>query len=577
MDEFNNINPIDEYAPLDEQKENTPTVQNTPFPQSAKEDDTFDAFDKAKAEWDKNVAQNRSTPPYVEPVQPPQSYRAPQPQQGYHGYQSNVPQYPQYNAQPNHQATPYYNTYTQQPINPQTQNPYKANPQWTAPQNPNNPYAQPPVIKPKEKTPTSTKVLIGVLIGLLIIFMIAFFVSCSMYVFSSDPASNSDNPLKQYAEDFGADPYTDPYSDPFSEFYSDDFAPDFNFSPSYDSETFTEDIVLQADDGQTQIKDGDKKSNSYAPDKDAKDLKSNTLPKDKNNKEYTTQSAYNAVTDSVVSIEVYEDEITNNDEDLIGAGTGTIISEDGYILTNSHVIGDSKQYTLNVILNNTKEYKAQVVGYDTRTDLAVIKIDAKNLHAVQFCDSTLVEVGQDVVAIGDPGGSSFQNSLTKGIVSAVDRKLELNANVTYIQIDAAINPGNSGGPLCNLYGQVIGINTAKIATESFEGMGFAIPSNTAIDIANDLIHYGYVKDRVRLGLMGKEVDEQMIYQYNVPQGILITEISEDGPLDNTKIDVGDIVTEIDGNEVTTFQEVYDILSKHKAGDKIEITIFRLKE
>ncbi len=576
MDEFNNINPIDEYAPLDEQKEATAVPQNTQPPQTANEDDDFEAFVKAKAEWDKNIAQKQSPSPYAEPTQSPQSSSAPQPQHGYNSYQNNVPQYPQYNAQPNHQAAPYYTTYNQQPINPQAQ-PYNTNPQWTAPQNPNNPYAQPSVIKPKEKTPTRAKVLIGVLIGLLVIFMIAFFVSCSMYVFDSNPSNESNNPLKQYAEDFGAEPYTDPYSDPFSEFYSDDFAPDFNFSPSYDSETFTEDIVLQADDGQTQIKDGDKKSNSYAPDKDAKDLKSNALPKDKNNKEYTTQSAYNAVTDSVVSIEVYEDEITDNDEDIIGAGTGTIISEDGYILTNSHVIGDSKQYTLNVILNNTKEYKAQVVGYDTRTDLAVIKIDAKKLQAVQFGDSTLVEVGQDVVAIGDPGGSSFQNSLTKGIVSAVDRKLELNANVTYIQIDAAINPGNSGGPLCNLYGQVIGINTAKIATESFEGMGFAIPSNTAIDIANDLIHYGYVKDRVRLGLMGKEVNEQMVYQYNVPHGILITEISEDGPLDNTKIDVGDIVTEIDGKEVTTFQEVYDILSTHKAGDEIEITIFRLKE
>jgi len=585
MDEFkNNFDPIDEYAPLEDQKAEKKTFKNAESTGNNKEDDVFDAFDKAQAQWDKNAVNNQNNIPDIPPtppVQPQQSYAAPQPPQGYNNYQHNAPQYSQYNKPP-YQAPPYYNTYNQPHRAPQTQNQnsYNANPQWNTNQN-YNPYTQPSVIKPKEKTPTRAKVLIGVLITLLIVFMIAFFVSCSVAVFGNNNNSDSNNPLKEYAEDFGSDSYTDPYSDPFSEFYdefySDDFAPDFNFSPSYDSDTFTEDIVLQADDGQTQVKEDDKESNSYSPDKNAKDLKSNALPKDKNNKEYTTQSAYNAVTDSVVSIEVFKDKITDNEEDIISGGTGTIISKDGYILTNSHVIGDSKQYTLNVILNNAKEYKAQVVGYDTRTDLAVIKINAKDLQAVEFGDSTLVEVGQDVVAIGDPGGTSFQNSLTKGIVSAVDRKLELNANVTYIQIDAAINPGNSGGPLCNLYGQVIGINTAKIATESFEGMGFAIPSNTVIDIANDLIHYGYVKGRVRLGLMGKAVDEQMIYQYNVPQGILITGISENGPLDGTKIDVGDIVTKVDGKEVATFQEVYDILSKHKAGDKIEITIFRLKE
>ena len=212
----------------------------------------------------------------------------------------------------------------------------------------------------------------------------------------------------------------------------------------------------------------------------------------------------------------------------------------------------------------------------SRTTASVLISELSKLSA-EFSDSSLVEVGQDIVAIGNPGGASFQNSLTKGIVSAVERELELGANGTYIQIDAAINPGNSGGPLCNIYGQVIGINTAKISAEEYEGMGFAIPSNKVAQIANYLIHYGYVKDRVRLGLMGREVDEEMIYNYDVPYGVLITEISEGGPLDNTNIELFDIITEINGVEVSSFQEVFSELEKYKPNEKVTLTLYRLEE
>ena len=181
----------------------------------------------------------------------------------------------------------------------------------------------------------------------------------------------------------------------------------------------------------------------------------------------------------------YEDSFS---KEPASQGTGIVLSEDGYIATNSHVIGDSRSlYYVEVVTNEGTTYEAKVIGYDSRTDLAVLKINAKGLTPAQFCDSEYVEVGQDVIAVGNPGGIEFQNSLTRGVVSALNRELSLSSQVTYIQTDAAINPGNSGGPLCNMYGQVIGINTAKISSSSYEGMGFAIPSRTVKEIVDDLI------------------------------------------------------------------------------------------
>ena len=580
MDEFNReYNPIDEYATITDDTTQEAVVENdnTPDTESAKEDDVFEAFEKAQSEQSAPVPPAPSAVEYSTPVPPPQpippQYTRPvspymptnQAQPQYTQPQYTQPQYtqpPQYRQQPQYTPPQYSGTV---PPRGNAVPPYQQTPPYY------NPYAQQNVVKPKEKTPKGTKILIGVLIGLLIIFMIGFFVSCSVAVFgvTKNTVSNKDNPLSQYGEEWSLPDSGDNYY----EFYGDDIFGYMPNSGNYSGDTYKEKITLQADEGETQDKGGD--ANVYSADKDAKSVKSEALPKDKDNKKYTTQYAYNAVTDAVVSIQCFEEKITDNDEDIIGEGTGTVISDDGYIVTNSHVIGDTNTYKINVVLDNADEYPAKVVGYDTRTDLAVLKIDAKNLTYVNFGDSSLVEVGQDIVAIGNPGGQSFQNSLTKGIVSAVDRELELSQNVTYIQLDAAINPGNSGGPLCNIYGQVIGINTAKIASQEYEGMGFAIPSATVTDIANDLIHYGYVKDRVRLGLMGRVVDDEMASSYSVPYGILITEIAEGGPLDNTDIQPYDIVTEINGEAVASFQDVYGILAQYKPGDKVTLTLYRL--
>ncbi len=299
------------------------------------------------------------------------------------------------------------------------------------------------------------------------------------------------------------------------------------------------------------------------------------FPTDKDNAaKYTTQYAYKKVAQSTIGVVCYEAGFSGDDP--ASQGTGIVLTEDGYVATNSHVIGDSRtRYDVRVVVSDGTIYEAKVIGYDTRTDLAVLKINAEDLIPAEFCDSQYVEVGQDVIAVGNPGGIEFQNSLTRGVVSALNRELSLSAQVSYIQTDAAINPGNSGGPLCNMYGQVIGINTAKINASSYEGMGFAIPSATVKEIVDDLTSQGYVNNRVRLGISGQEVSSQMQQYYGIPKGILIGEIAMDGPCDGTGIKVNDVLTKIDDAEISTFSEVFGILAEHKPGDKVKLTLYRM--
>lgn len=298
-------------------------------------------------------------------------------------------------------------------------------------------------------------------------------------------------------------------------------------------------------------------------------------PTDKDNlSKYNTQFAYKKVAQSTIGVVCYEAGFSGDDP--ASQGTGIVLTEDGYVATNSHVIGDSRtRYDVRVVVSDGTIYEAKVIGYDTRTDLAVLKINAEGLTPAEFCDSNYVEVGQDVIAVGNPGGIEFQNSLTRGVVSALDRELSLSAQVSYIQTDAAINPGNSGGPLCNMYGQVIGINTAKINASSYEGMGFAIPSSKVKEIVDDLTAQGYVNNRVRLGISGQEVSSQMQQYYGIPKGIIIGEIAKDGPCDGTDIKVNDVLTKIDDTEISTFSEVFGILAEHKPGDKVTLSLYRM--
>lgn len=320
-------------------------------------------------------------------------------------------------------------------------------------------------------------------------------------------------------------------------------------------------------------------SSNTAIDPDGPNITLYPQPDDLASEQYNAQYAFKKVSPSVVGVVMYKDADLQNgtSNQTSSQGTGIIISSDGYIVTNSHVIGDSKQYTVTVVLSEEEEYPAQVVGYDTRTDLAVLKIDvSKDLEAAQFASSDDVEVGQDVVAIGNPGGISFSNSLTKGIISAVNRTVS-GSNIGYIQTDAAINPGNSGGPLVNLSGQVLGINTIKIVNTEYEGMGFAIPSKTVREIVNDIITQGYVSGRVRIGVTGTEITSPLAQYNNVPTGILIDTFADDSPLPEQGVERNDIITAIDGVEITSFSRFYTELAKYKPGDEVTLSIYRMPQ
>ncbi|HHZ06995.1 MAG TPA: trypsin-like serine protease [Clostridiales bacterium] len=294
------------------------------------------------------------------------------------------------------------------------------------------------------------------------------------------------------------------------------------------------------------------------------------------------QTAFEKLSPSVVTVSEYSSDSSSKSIDdssndgLSGQGTGIIISNDGYIVTNSHVIGDTKQNKIVVTLKNGEEYDAVIIGYDTRTDLAVLRIDKTGLQSAEFADSTKISVGQDVIALGNPGGINYSNSLTKGIISALDRTVS-SSSVLYIQTDAAINPGNSGGPLANLYGQVIGITTIKVVDTEYEGMGFAIPSATIKEIADDIIKQGYVSNRVRVGVTGRAISESTAEAYSVQPGIYIATFSDDSPLKAQDVQEGDIITYIDDVKVTSFSIFYSELAKHQPGDKVTLKIYRPSE
>lgn len=331
-------------------------------------------------------------------------------------------------------------------------------------------------------------------------------------------------------------------------------------------------------DTSSQSKTHDESDYSDKVNKDYSGMKLESNPKDtKTNDSYTAAKASDKVSDSVVGILCYSDDVPDQADTKTASsqGSGIIFSQDGYVITNAHVIGNSKTaYAIRVVTSDGKVYKAGVVGYDSRTDIAVLKMDdAKGLTPATFGDSSQLEVGQDIIVVGNPGGLDYQNTTTKGVISALDRKLSTSSLTKYIQTDAAINPGNSGGPLVNYYGQVVGITTSKIVSETYEGMGFAIPSQTVKSIVDTLVKNGYVEGRVKIGISGIAVTSDQASNYNVPQGIYVQSIVSGGPCDGTSLKKGDIITEVDGETITSFADVYAILETHKPGDKIKVKYY----
>ncbi len=264
----------------------------------------------------------------------------------------------------------------------------------------------------------------------------------------------------------------------------------------------------------------------------------------------------------------------SEDEETVenGSGSGVIISEDGYVVTNNHVVeGASELY---VITNTGDEYKAKLIGADSRTDLAVLKIDGTFPYATLGSSANL-EVGELAVAIGNPLGQEFAGTVTDGIISALNRSVTIdNKQLTLLQTNAAINPGNSGGPLVNQYGEVIGINTAKISSDQLEGLGFAIPIDEAKPVIDDLLQSGYVRGRPVIGIGGRNVTAQMAKAYQMKEGIYVVSMSPDSPAYLAGIQIGDIIVEVDGKEVKTVDALNEIKNKHKVGDKLTLKIYR---
>ena len=265
------------------------------------------------------------------------------------------------------------------------------------------------------------------------------------------------------------------------------------------------------------------------------------------------------------------------------SGSGIIVSEDGYILTNNHVVSSSssssyyqmseaKKITVK-LYNNDKTYDAKIIGTDSQTDLAIIKIDATGLTAAELGDSDSVQVGEFAMAIGNPLG--LDSSVTAGLVSAVNRKVTDEDGNTYyaIQTDAAINAGNSGGALVNSEGKVIGINTLKLSGTGVEGIGFAIPINSTTDIYSQLIQYNKVL-RPYIGISGRNLDETTAKRNNLVPGVYVYSVVEYSSAELAGVKSGDVITAADGTAITSVNELNEIKNKHKIGDEMTLTINR---
>ena len=303
------------------------------------------------------------------------------------------------------------------------------------------------------------------------------------------------------------------------------------------------------------------------------------------NYEDTSISVANKILPSIVGIEIkYSvNSIFGQSGSAEASGSGIIISEDGYILTNNHVVSSSSENSfyqitqatqINVYLyNDSTAYPATIVGQDELTDIAVIKIDKTGLTPAELGDSDSVQVGAFAMAVGNPLG--MQSSITCGNISAINRELTDSDGKTgtYIQTDAAINSGNSGGALVNSQGQVIGINTLKLSATGVEGMGFAIPINSVKDIYSQLIQYNKVK-RPYIGLTGIDVDEQKSKYYNIPQGIYVQSVENFSPAEKAGFKIGDVIIQIDGQDVKNMDELNEIKFKHNIGDTITLKIIR---
>ena len=294
----------------------------------------------------------------------------------------------------------------------------------------------------------------------------------------------------------------------------------------------------------------------------------------------TNRQIYKKVKPAVVGIVCYNRSSIGTQAG--GQGSGVIMREDGYIVTNNHVVRSDETGEpydrIEVILANGDSYFAQFVGGDRQSDLAVLKIAAEGLTPAVFGQSVKMQVGDEVMAIGNPSGMALASSFTHGYVSAMNREVyvsTIGSHVEFMQTDAAINPGNSGGALVNAYGQVIGITSAKIVEEGFEGIGFAIPIDNAKPIIESLIANGYVSGRVQIGITYTPVSEAIAELNGIPRGLRVIDFDENADVAKKGIKRGDIITKLDRVEVYDSETVAQALVGKKPGDTITLTIYRV--
>ena len=310
----------------------------------------------------------------------------------------------------------------------------------------------------------------------------------------------------------------------------------------------------------------------------------------------TAVFAASKILPSIVGISITYDVTTSNYFSMFGfgggnstsqataSGSGIIISEDGYIVTNNHVVSSESQSTYYEIseaksikiklFNDETQYDATIVGKDSQTDLAVLKIEKSGLTAAEFADSDTVKVGEFAMAVGNP--LDLGTTITCGVVSAINRKVEDSEKATAytcIQTDAAINSGNSGGALVNSQGQVIGINTLKVSSTGVEGIGFAIPINSTTDVINQLKTYKKVK-RPYIGISGRDLTEATAKRYNMVEGIYIVTVDEFSAAEKAGLKAGDVIIEADGKRIKTMNELNEIKNTHSIGDTMKLKIQR---
>ena len=299
-------------------------------------------------------------------------------------------------------------------------------------------------------------------------------------------------------------------------------------------------------------------------------------PKFKNDGTMTTAEVVKMVSPAVVGVStksLVKDTYFNAIREQDGIGSGFIISEEGRVVTNYHVINGAQE--VKVILSNGKEVNAKVVNYDANADIAVLQItdNIKMPGVAKLGDSSKAVAGEDVIAIGNPLGKEFSETITKGIISSPNRKLSISGskdNVEeFIQTDAAINPGNSGGPLINANGEVIGINTAKKVGEEIEGIGFSIPINVVKEKLDSLS-----KPILNIGITARDVNEETARRNNLEEGIYIQGISEFSPAEKAGLRIGDLITEYNGTRVKTVAELNELKSKAKENDVVNLTVLR---